>query len=321
MRLGIVGAGVMGARFGASAQAMNEFSVTGVVDQQAERASALAAQLGAEPYGSIAELAGRVDAVYIGVPHDQHLASSVAAAAAGIHVLIDKPLCDTADEARAIETAVRAAGIRLMVGFSYRYRAEWVRAAQFVAEGAIGRPRLVIDTLIEAGMPTPAWYWDSAAGGGVVQLQSHHCFDRIAWVLGESFATVACQVSGEPGFAEDTAVITATTTGGVLAAIDIGFGRTYTAAPRPSTVIQGDRGHLVIDHERTITLENDEGVTVLDYSDDDWLTTELAAFAAFIDGAGDAPGVEEGGAALACALAAAESARSGGAVQTVTAIA
>lgn len=317
MRLGIVGAGVMGARFGDAARAMDVFTVTAVVDQQADRASALAARLGAQPFSSIDELAGQVDAVYIGVPHDQHLAACVAAAAAGIHVLIDKPLCNTADEARAIGAAVQAAGIRLMVGFSYRYRAEWVRAAQLVAEGAIGRPRLVIDVLIEAAAATPAWYWDEAAGGGVVQLQSHHCFDRLAWVLADRFATVACQTAAQPGFAEDTAVITAVTAGGTIAAIDIGLGRTYTAAPQPSTVIQGDLGHITIDHERRITLHTDDAVSELDYSDDDWLTSELAAFAALIDGDGAAPGVAEGTAALDCALAAAASAREGGAVQRV----
>lgn len=309
----------MGARFGEAAQAMDSFTVTGVVDQQADRASALAARLGAQPFGSIEQLAGQVDAVYIGVPHDQHLASCLAAAAAGIHVLIDKPLCNTAAEARAIGDAAQAAGIRVMVGFSYRYRAEWVRAAQLVAEGVIGRPRLVIDTLIEAAEATPEWYWDEAAGGGVVQIQSHHCFDRLAWVLGDSFATVACQVAGQPGFAEDIAVITAVTHGGTLAAIDIGFGRTYTATPHPATVIQGDRGHIIIDHQRTLTVETDphEGATVLDYSDDDWLTSELEGFAAFIAGATDSPGVAEGTAALDCALAAAASARAGGAVQAV----
>lgn len=317
MRLGIVGAGVMGARFGEAAQAMSVFTVTGVVDQQADRASALAARLGAQPFTSIEQLAGRVDAVYIGVPHDQHLAACVAAAAAGIHVLIDKPLCNTADEARAIGAAAFAAGIRVMVGFSYRYRAEWVRAAQIVASGAIGRPRLAIDVLIEAAAATPAWYWDEAAGGGVVQLQSHHCFDRLAWVLGDRFTTVACQTAAQPGFAEDTAVITAVTARGTIAAIDIGLGRTYTAAPQPSTVIQGDLGHITIDHERRITLHTDEGVTELDYADDDWLTSELAAFAAFITDNEPAPGVPEGTAALDCALAAAASAREGGAVQTV----
>ena len=310
----------MGARFGAAAQAMDAFTVTGVVDSQGERASELAAKLGAAPAQSIAELAGRVDAVYIGVPHDQHLAACVEAAAAGMHVLIDKPLCNTAEEARAIGAAADAAGIELMVGFSYRYRAEWVRVAELIAEGAIGRPRLVVDRLIEAAAATPAWYWDAAAGGGVVQIQSHHCFDRLAWVLDDPFETVACQVSGQSGFAEDTAVITAVTSGGTIAAIDIGFGRTYTAPAHPSTVIQGERGHLIIDHERTLTLETDAGSTVTNYSDDDWLTAELAAFAAVIEGDSPAPGIREGSAALSCALAAALSAQAGGAVQTVASV-
>ena len=70
-----------------------------------------------------------------------------------------------------------------MVGFSYRFRAEWQRAREFVAAGRIGDPLVVTDVIAEAAESTPGWYWDPGSGGGVLQLQSHHCFDRIEWML------------------------------------------------------------------------------------------------------------------------------------------
>lgn len=315
LRLGIVGAGVMGAKFGEVAASIDGVRVTAIVDPQAARAGALAAELGSEAFGSIEELAaaGAADAVYIGVPHNLHLDACVQAARAGLHILVDKPLCNTLDEALQIIEATDAAGVKLMVGFSYHFRAEWIRAREVIASGRLGTPRLVVDTLLEATPVTPAWYWE-IPGGGVLQLQSHHCFDRIAWLLDEPFDSVACQTAAEPGFAEDVAMITARSASGVPVSIDIGFGRAYAGAARPSTIIQGDAGHIVIDSDRVLTVESAlEGREELRCADDDWLVRELTAFVELCRGSDVAvPGAAEGVAALRCALAAAESAAADG---------
>ena len=316
LRLGIVGAGAMGAKVAAVADRIGGARVTAVVDRDQDRARSLAGAHQARPYADIAGLAasGEVDAVYIGVPHDQHLAACTEAAAVGLHALIDKPLCNTLDEAQRIIEARDAAGVQLMVGFSYRFRAEWLRAREFVAAGLIGTPRLVTDTLIEADSNTPAWYWKATAGGGVLQLQSHHCFDRLAWILGDDFEKIGCQVTQFPGSAEDVAIINAATSGGTLVSIDIGYGRRYSARARPTTVIQGDRGHIVIDQHRVISIETEDGTRQeFDCSADDWLLSELSAFTGLCTGSTAAvPSAEDGRAALECALASAESARAGG---------
>ena len=314
LRLGIVGAGVMGAKVAAVAERIDGVRVTVVADTDLGRAEGLAADYDARGCSSLTELIalGDVDAVYIAVPHDLHLAACLESAAAGLHILIDKPMCNTTDEARAIIEARDAAGIQLMVGFSYRYRAEWTRARDLIASGAVGSVRLVVDTLIESAVATPAWYWDAASGGGVIQLQTHHCFDRIAWLCGDGFESVSCLASGTGGSAERTAVINATMTGGALTSIAVGFELGYSAAARPATVIQGDLGQIVIDHDRSLWFDTGGEPSREDFVDDDWLFAEIVGFAAMCSGELGAPTAEDGSAALACALAASESARHGG---------
>lgn len=315
--LGIVGAGVMGARFAATAAAGDDFSVTAIADPMLSRAEDVARATGASAFETIEALAesGVADAVYIGVPHHLHADACETALRSGLHVLIDKPLCNTRDEAARILAARDASGRAVMVGFSYRFRAEWMRAREWIAGGAIGRPLQIADTLFEAQAVTPSWYWDEAAGGGVIQLQSHHCFDRLAWLADAPFAAVSCRtLTGESTTAETAAMINAELAGGALASIDIGFGIAYGGHARATTIVQGTHGHVVIDSvARTAVLAAAENaVEQVAAEDDDWLARELEVFAAACRGGSGGPSAEDGVAALGCALAAKKSARVGG---------
>lgn len=313
LRLGIVGAGIMGQKVADAVSVLGDAAVTAVVDPDTERASALAEGSGADVFAALPALvsAGAVDAVYVGAPHHLHEDACVTALGAGLHVLVDKPLCNERAEADAI-LAARGTAI-LMVGFSYRFRAEWLAAREAILAGRIGRPRLVVDTIAEAALRTPAWYWDAASGGGVIQLQSHHCFDRIRWLLGDSFSAVSCRAEPAAG-AEERATITAQTASGALVSIDLGFARGYDGPSVATTLIQGDRGHLVIDSAaRTLTTWAQEGATTFT-ADDDWMAREVRTFVdACRSGVLDGPSGEDGLLALDAALAARASARAQGA--------
>lgn len=316
LRLAVVGAGIMGQKVATAAAGLGDAVVTAVVDPDAGRASALASEHGAAVFADLPALvaAGVADAAYVGVPHALHEEACTTALRAGLHVLVDKPLCNERAEADAI-LAARGSAI-LMVGFSYRFRAEWLAAHEALRAGRIGTPRLVVDTIVEAASRTPAWYWDAAAGGGVLQLQSHHCFDRLRWLLDDPFAAVSCATSpAQDGIAEDTAVISARTAGGVLAGIELGFARTYDGPSIATTVIQGTAGQLSIDSaDRTITITTPGGTETTTAEGDDWMAHELRTFVdACATGVLDGPSGEDGALALDAALAARASARSGGA--------
>ena len=199
-----------------------------------------------------------------------------------------------------------------MVGFSYRFRAEWRQARDLIASGAIGTVEFISDTIIEAQESMPAWYWDPAAGGGALQIQSHHSFDRLPWLTGDRFASIACQSVAAPGQAVNSAAVTGRLGGGALVSLAIGFGRSYRSTPSFVTVVQGSAGQLMLEFGGMLTLDTADTHERFDHSDDDWMVTEVQAFAEVCAGVTDAPTAEDGRAALALALAASESAGNGG---------
>ncbi len=314
IRLGILGAGIMGQHVARTASALDRYDVTAVADTDLRRATSVADEAGAAAFGDAGELlaADLADAVYLGLPHHLHLPACLQATAAGVDGLIDKPLCNTDAEAQLIEAAVRDSGTTWMVGFSYRFRAEWQRARALVAAGQIGAPVAVTDVIAEAADSTPGWYWDTGSGGGVLQLQSHHCFDRIAWLLGRDVRDVSCRVATLPSGAENAAYITAGLDGGAVAAIALTFGVSHPAPVRALFVLQGTRGQMVITDDRCLTVSTADGVITENHDGDDWLGRELAEFADAAErGTAATATIADGRQALRCARAAASSASSG----------
>jgi len=115
--------------------------VVAIASRDFDRASAAAAQLLIPTaYGSYEDLlaAADVDAVYIPLPNDLHSEWTAKAAAAGKHVLCEKPLGMTAAEARQMAAACDDAGVKLAEAFMYRHHPSWVEARKLVEEGAIG---------------------------------------------------------------------------------------------------------------------------------------------------------------------------------------
>ena len=84
-----------------------------------------------------------VDAIYIPLPNHLHLEWTIAAAEAGKHVLCEKPLALTADDAQRMVDACEASGVRLMEAFMYRLHPTWTAVLELVASGRIGRLQAV----------------------------------------------------------------------------------------------------------------------------------------------------------------------------------
>jgi predicted dehydrogenase len=115
--------------------------VIAIASRTAGKAEEAAADLGIErPYGSYEELlADRdVEAVYIPLPNHLHAEWTEKAAAAGKHVLCEKPLAMSSAQARDMIDACGRAGVKLMEAFMYRHHPMWVEARRLVESGAIG---------------------------------------------------------------------------------------------------------------------------------------------------------------------------------------
>lgn len=147
VRWGVLGTASIGmSKVTPAIQRAANSEVVAIASRRPDLAEAAAARLGIPAgYGSYEELiaAADVDAVYIPLPNDLHAEWTVKAAAAGKHVLCEKPLALTAAQAEEMAGACADAGVRLGEAFMYRHHPSWVEAVRLVRSGAIGRLQAV----------------------------------------------------------------------------------------------------------------------------------------------------------------------------------
>src|SRR2546427_9065038 len=118
--------------------------ITGIASRDRARAEQAARQFGIpRAYGSYEELLAdpEIEAVYNPLPNHLHVPFTLRAAAAGKHVLCEKPVALTAEEAERLRPA--AERVHIMEAFMMRFHPQWLRARELVSDGRIGEPRLV----------------------------------------------------------------------------------------------------------------------------------------------------------------------------------
>ena len=219
IRAGIAGAGFIGAVHARAYLHVPDVELVGIADPIAEKAEPLARETGSRAFRDYEELlkAG-VEVLNVCLPPQLHLPAAEAAAQAGVHVLMEKPITRTLAEADQMIAACRRAGVNLMTGFTHHFYPEMIEARRMLAEGLIGRPLIVNDAMsITYGFVLP-WYRDrEIAGGGVFMCNAVHGIDRAAWALHQKLAAVSAVVEPTTGRrAEDYGAALARFDGGAL---------------------------------------------------------------------------------------------------------
>jgi len=126
-----------------------------------------------------------IDVVVVGIPNDLHCQVTVDAAKAGKHVIIEKPLCITLEEADEMIETCNQAGVLLMYAEELLFAPKYVRAKTLIDEGAIGEPFLAKQSEEHPGPHMP-WFWDvNRSGGGVMMDMGCHSIEYTRWVLGK----------------------------------------------------------------------------------------------------------------------------------------
>jgi predicted dehydrogenase len=188
----VIGAGFMGRVHAESYYKGNlDARVGWVVASRLERAEALAGALpgmvrATTDYQAILDDPA-VDAVDICVPTPLHYEYVLRAAAAGKHVLCEKPMAVTVAEADAMIAACRTAGVQLMVAHVLRFWPEYVTTVGLVKDGRIGAVRHVVCQRLSqgsTGWDQDGWIHDPAQGGGAVRDLAIHDYDVINWLIG-----------------------------------------------------------------------------------------------------------------------------------------
>jgi predicted dehydrogenase len=125
-----------------------------------------------------------LDGLVIATPSALHAEQSIAALERGVAVFCQKPLGRSADEARAVVEAARAADRLLSVDFSYRFQEGTQRVAELVRSGALGRVFAADLVFHNAYGPDKPWFYDPKyAGGGCVMDLGVHLVDLALWAL------------------------------------------------------------------------------------------------------------------------------------------
>jgi predicted dehydrogenase len=246
------------------------------------------------------------EAVLIATPNDAHAENAIAAAAAGRHVFVEKPIADTIVAAERIRDACEQAGVVLMVGHGFRRLGAARRAKELVGE--LGTVVLAEACFSLPGkLPPTAWRAQRARnpGGPLMQLGIHHV-DTLAYLLGPVARTTGrfARVHTDAEI-DDVGVATLEFESGALGVLT----GSYVSPHVFSLRLQGSAGVLDyradlgavwpdatrVDEVSTLTLS---GLRV-EFEPRDMLAEELAEFAAAVRGEADVEtGAAEGIAAL-----------------------
>jgi phthalate 4,5-cis-dihydrodiol dehydrogenase len=172
--------------------------LTAAADPRAEARARFEAELGGRSYPDLDGLCGDpgVDLIYIASPHALHARQAVAAAQAGKHILVEKPMAlDLGDAARMIEEAKKA-GVQLIVGPSHGFDAPVLLARRLMAGGEFGAPRMItaVNYTDFVYRPRHADELDPALGGGAVFNQAPHQVDIVRVLMGEAIRSVRAVV-------------------------------------------------------------------------------------------------------------------------------
>ncbi len=184
--------------------------VTAIASRQMDRAQTVARDLGiAKAYGSYADLLAdpEVDAVYIPLPNEQHVPWSINALEAGKHVLVEKPIALTADEAQTmVDAAAHYPQLKVMEAFMYRHHPQWLRAKELVTSGAIGELRTIQSFFAYSNLdPSNIRNQADHGGGGLMDIGCYNIsFSR--FIFDVEPTRVCSLVEYDPAFKTDRLV-------------------------------------------------------------------------------------------------------------------
>ncbi|WKL14403.1 Gfo/Idh/MocA family oxidoreductase [Comamonas testosteroni] len=188
IRIGVAGLGAAGIAFIPALRKNLGFDWVACADPADEVRHKFSELYGVRAYASLTEMLKHpgLDAVLVATPTDLHAAQVLEAAAAGKHVLVEKPMAVCLEDARTMAQAAESAGIILLVGHSHSHDLPVRRMHELIASGELGRVRMVNTWCYSDWMHRPrrASEFDVAQGGGVTFRQGSHQFDVLRLLCG-----------------------------------------------------------------------------------------------------------------------------------------
>ncbi|WP_262299398.1 Gfo/Idh/MocA family protein [Microvirga sesbaniae] len=192
--VGIIGAGHFGAVHARAMTEVDEVRLVASCRENADAAAAFAAEHGGKSYGDWRALLDdpTVDAVLIATPHHLHEEMTIAAAGAGKHILLEKPMATSLAACDAMLAAAEATRVKLMIGHVMHFALPCLRAKEIIDTGVLGAPVLGSSWMIKLWMESNRrpWHLNHASGGGMLMTAGIHALDRLIWLMGQPVAGV-----------------------------------------------------------------------------------------------------------------------------------
>jgi len=235
LRVGVVGVGVMGSNHARVFAEIAGVELVGIADPDPAHRDFVGRALGCATYEDVDDLlAAGVDAVTIAAPTHLHHPIALSSIRAGAHVLVEKPIASTAEEARDIIVAARHAGVTLMVGHVERFN-----PAVAAIKDAIRGEDILSIAITRVGPFPPRM-----SNVGVVIDLAVHDIDLIRWFTDSDITEIQPQLSNAVAAREDIALLQFRTASGVLAHINTNWltpfkARNVTVATR-GKYVSGD---------------------------------------------------------------------------------
>ena len=183
LRVGLLGCGGIGTRHAAAVGALSDrMELVACAGRDMAKTQAFAEARGAKAYGDLDEMleASALDLLIVALPPGAHEGQVERAAAAGVNLLVEKPIALDEARADAMVAAVEAAGVTAAVGFMYRF-GDAVRA---VGSSPVGRIGLFSGSYHCNALHAP-WWRERARSGGQLVEQAIHLIDLIRLFMGE----------------------------------------------------------------------------------------------------------------------------------------
>jgi predicted dehydrogenase len=321
VRLASIGLGWWGGMLAEAVKRSGEAEIAACFARSAEARQSFAAKHGCRPADSLDAVLKdpSIQGVVLATPHSTHADLIVAAASAGKHVFVEKPLTLTVAEAKRAIAACERAGVTLLVGHNRRRQAATRRVRALIDEGALGVLHQLETNLSLPGnlVPRPGWRSEPAESPlGSMTPMGVHMVDNLVYLAGRVKRVVAFskRILAKTALDDVTSVLLEFESG------PLGFMNTTFVVPKVTyTAAYGTEGNAWSEEEGTklyLQKKGEELRQALPVAKNDSLTEQMAEFARCVRGAAKP---ETGGDSslevVAVVEAAVESARSGRAVE------
>ncbi|WP_243387034.1 Gfo/Idh/MocA family protein [Bacillus kexueae] len=265
LNIGVIGCGSIAKHRHLPEYAQNEnVNIVAVCDPVEERAAEMAAKYGATPYTNYEELLQNeaIDAVSVCTPNYLHAPISIQALKAGKHVLCEKPMATSKEEAEAMIEAAKESGKKLMIAHNQRFVRSHEKARKLIETGEIGK---IYSFRTAFGHPGPegwsadgkdSWFFrkNEAAMGAMGDLGVHKA-DLIRFLLGEEVVEVGAFVetsAKENTDVDDNATCILKTESGIVGTLAASW--SYNGSEDNSTIIYGEKGILRLEDDPNYSL-------------------------------------------------------------------